>query len=454
MNLKQRFSIVFSCLFAAVLAIVLLTVYYLFSDFRREEFVDRLAEKAETTARLLLDVREVTPAEQKKVDQNSITRLYREKTEVYDGNRKLIYSSSDHSDVRWSNVDLAELKREGRVFRNVREFDVLGIYYPSNSKDYYVLISARDTYGNRKLVYLKYLLLGAFASGILLVGLLSFSVSKKSLEPLDVFRQQIQEIAENELTIRLPKARREDEINALANSFNQMMDRIDQAYARQRDFTSNASHELRTPVARIAAQTENMLQSSRLDDVTRAYMVSVAEDAFKLSEIISSLIAFAEVNNRRNSLMFSLVRLDEVLFGAAAELSTSYPDLKLKFDIENNTAKETDIELKADEVLLKIVMVNLIKNAFLYSDNGVVDCCIRQKLNSIQVIVTNTGPVPNVIDTEMLFSAFYRGNNTQNRSGSGIGLSIVKRVIEYHQANIAFHIVDANTNQVIVTFPL
>ncbi len=454
MNLKQRFSIVFSCLFSAVLAVVLLTVYYLFSDFRQEEFVDRLAEKAETTARLLLDVREVTPDQQKKVDQNSITRLYREKTQVFDERMKLIYSSSDKADVHWSPAELSEIKKEGRVLRNVREFDVLGMYYPSDGKDYYVLISATDTYGNRKLVFLKYLLLGAFASGILLVGLLSFSVSKKSLEPLDVFRQQIQEIAENELTIRLPKARREDEINALANSFNQMMDRIDQAYARQRDFTSNASHELRTPVARIAAQTENMLHSSKLDEVTRAYMISVAEDAFKLSEIISSLIAFAEVNNRRNSLMFSLVRLDEVVFGAASELSATYPDLKLKFDIENNTGKETDIEVKADEVLLKIVMVNLIKNAFLYSDNGVVDCCIRQKTNSIQVIITNTGPVPNVIDTDLLFSAFYRGNNTQNRSGSGIGLSIVKRVIEYHQANIAFHIVDANTNQVIVTFPL
>jgi two-component system sensor histidine kinase ArlS len=454
MNLKQRFSIVFSCLFAAVLAIVLLTVYYLFSDFRREEFVDRLAEKAETTARLLLDVKEVTAAEQKKVDQNSITRLYREKTEVFDQNRKLIYSSSDHIDIDWSNADLAELKKDGRVFRNVREFDVVGIYYPSNGKDYYVLISARDTYGNRKLIYLKYLLLGAFASGILLVGLLSFSVSKKSLEPLDLFRQQIQEIAENELTIRLPKARREDEINALANSFNQMMDRIDQAYARQRDFTSNASHELRTPVARIAAQTENMLQSSHLDNHTRAYMVSIAEDAFKLSEIISSLIAFAEVNNRRNSLLFSIVRLDEVIFGAAAELSATYPELKLKFDIENITEKDTDIEIKADEVLLKIVMVNLLKNAFLYSDNGVVNCCIRQKFQSIQVIITNTGPVPSVVDTEKLFSAFYRGDNTGSRSGSGIGLSIVKRVVEYHQANIVFNIVDANTNQVVITFLL
>ncbi|UEG54100.1 HAMP domain-containing histidine kinase [Mucilaginibacter daejeonensis] len=454
MNLKQRFSLIFSCLFSVVLAVVMLVVYWLFADFRQEEFVDRLAEKAETTARILLDVKEVTPATQKMVDENSITRLYSEKVQVFDTNKKLIYRSADNADVRWTNAELDQVKKEGRVFKTYKEFEVLGVFYTSQKKDNYVLISATDTYGNRKLVYLKYLLLGAFITGTLLVWLLSFWLSKKSLEPLDIFRKQIQEIADNELTIRLPKAKREDEINALARSFNQMMDRIDQAYARQREFTANASHELRTPVARIALQTENMMQTADLDDATRAYLSSVADDAFKLSEIITSLISFAEVNNRRTMVDFKPLRLDEVVFGASAELSVLYPDLKLKFEIENTTTKETDIEISADEVLLKIVMLNLIKNAYLYSDNKVVECCIKQKEHTIDVIITNTGPVPQLADTAQLFNTFYRGTNTNSRSGTGIGLSIVKRVLDYHQANILFNIIDSNTNQVIVTFVL
>lgn len=454
MNLKQRFSLVFSSLFSVVLAAVLLTVYWLFANFRQEEFVDRLAEKAETTARILVDVKEVTPAVQKMVDENSINRLYKEKTQVFDEDKKLIYNSSDKADVSWTSAELEQIKSEGRVFKSSKEFEVLGLYYSSRKKDYYVLISATDTYGNRKLEYLKYLLLGAFITGTTLICLLSFSVSKKSLEPLDVFRRQIQEIADNELTIRLPKAKREDEINALANSFNQMMDRIDQAYARQRDFTANASHELRTPVARIALQVENMLQSEELEPDIKRYLTSVADDAFKLSEIITSLISFAEVNNRRNIITFALVRLDEIVFSASSELAALYTGFKLKFEIENVSSKETDIEIKADEVLLKIVMLNLLKNAFLYSDNHLVECCIKQQDYSIDVIITNTGPVPQVQDTTLLFNTFYRGSNTQSKSGSGIGLSIVKRVLDYHQATITFNILDQNTNQVIVTFLL
>lgn len=454
MNLKQRFSLVFSSLFSVILAAVMLTVYFLFADFRQEEFFDRLAEKAETTARLLVDVKEIDYNLQKTIDRNSVRKLYNEETAVFDEHKKLLYSSSDNFNLKWSSEQLDEVKREGRVYERNRQNEILGLYYSSEEKDYYVLISGTDTYGNRKLNYLKYLLIGAFVTGTSLVWLLSFSVSKKSLQPLDAFRKQIQEIADNELTIRLPKAKREDEINALANSFNQMMDRIDNAYSRQREFTSQASHELRTPVARIAAQVENLLQDDELDAAMRNHLASVAEDAFHLSEIISALISFAEVNNRRNAVLFKPVRLDELIFNAAADIAASNPNFRLKFEIENNSSNETDIEIQADEVLLKIALLNLLKNAFLYSDNQLVECCIKQKDNSIEIIVTNTGPVPQVADTAVLFGTFYRGSNTNQQQGSGIGLSIVKRILEYHQAAVSYHIIDQNTNQVIVTFLL
>ena len=454
MNLKQRFSLVFSSLFSVILAAVMLTVYFLFADFRQEEFFDRLAEKAETTARLFVDVKEIDYNLQKTIDRNSVRKLYNEQTLVFDENKKLIYSSNDNFNLKWTPQELDRVKNEGRVYERNSQNEILGLYYNSEEKDYYVLISGTDTYGNRKLNYLMYLLIGAFVTGTTLVWMLSFSVSKKSLKPLDAFRKQIQEIADNELTIRLPKAKREDEINALANSFNQMMDRIDNAYSRQREFTSQASHELRTPVARIAARVENMLQDDELDAEMRTYLASVAEDAFHLSEIISALISFAEVNNRRNAVLFKPVRLDELIFSAADEISAIDSNFKLKFEIENNSSNETDIEIKADEVLLKIALLNLLKNALLYSDNKLVECCIKQKDHNIEIAVTNTGPVPQVKNTDVLFSTFYRGSNTQNKSGSGIGLSIVKRILDYHQASVAYNIIDFNTNQVIVTFLL
>ncbi|HEY4323533.1 MAG TPA: ATP-binding protein [Mucilaginibacter sp.] len=453
MNIKQRFSFIFSSLFSILLATVTLTVYYLFADFRQDEFTARLAEKAQTTAKLLIQVEEIDYKMQKIIDKNSINKLYNENTQIYDESKKLIYSSSDTPIIKWTNAELEQIKRNQRVFKRTSHEVVLGLYDVIEKKGYYVLISAEENYEYNKLRYLKYLLIGAFITGTALVWILSFSLSKKALKPLDTFRRKIQEVTDSNLKIRLSKADRNDEINALASSFNQMMDRIDNAYNRQKEFTGNASHELRTPVARIAAQLENLIQRDDIDQAIKANLKSIFEDSFQLSEVISSLVALADINSREHHFSFVKLRLDEAIFNAAAELSKIYPDFKLKFEIENNTNKEVDLEISGDEVLLKIALLNLFKNAYLYSDNHLLECVIRQSNQNIELLLTNTGEIPEVDDTTALFTTFYRGSNAGRISGSGVGLSIVKRILDYYGANVVFNIIDKSTNQLIITFP-
>lgn len=454
MNLKQRFSFIFSCLFSIVLATVTLTVYYLFAGFRQEEFSARLAERAQTTAKLLIEVKEIDYNMQKLIDKNRINKLYNENTQVYDESKKLIYSSSDTPAIHWTNAELERIRSRKRVFKKNSHDIELGLYDVIGHKGYYVLISAEDNYDKNKLNYLKYLLLGAFIAGTAIVWILSFSLSKRALKPLDNFRKKIQEITDSNLKIRLSKEEKEDEINALAGSFNQMMDRIDNAYNRQREFTSNASHELRTPIARIAAQLENLTHKDGWDAATKMNLVSIFQDTFQLSEIVSSLVALADINSRENHFSFVKLRLDELVFCAAAEVSKVYPDFKLKFDIENISQKETDLEIQGDETLLKIALLNLFKNAYNYSDNHLLECVIRQNDQCIVLLLINTGETPEVEDPATLFTTFYRGSNAGNIPGSGIGLGIVKRIVDYHNALLKYTIVDKNTNQVCMTFLL
>lgn len=452
MNLKQRFSIIFSCLFSLLLGSVMIMVYYLFANFRKDEFAERLAEKAETTAKLLIVVKEIDYNMQKTIDRNSINRMYKENTEIFDEHRKLFYASNDSSLTKWLPSDFDRIEKNHRFYRKYGRFDIVGLFFTYENHFYYVFISAEDTFSNRRLAFLKYLLIVAFAVGTTLVWLLSFGLSRKSLKPLDDFRRQIQNITDNDLTIRLSTAKQQGEINALARSFNQMMDRIDYAYSSQREFTGNASHELRTPIARITAQLENLIHNPDLNAGIKSSLKSISEDTFQLSEIVSSLVALAYVNNHDGSMPFKNIRLDEMVFSAASELSAMYSDFRLKFEIENITKREIDLEISGDDTLLKIVLKNLFKNAYVYSNNHNVECIIRQKADCIELIITNTGEAPNVEDTAMLFTAFYRGSNTNKVPGSGIGLSIVRRVLQYHQATIDYQIVDSNTNLVLVTF--
>lgn len=452
MNLKQRFSFIFSCIFSLIVATVMCTIYFLFSNFRTTEFAARLGEKGENTARILLTVKEIDVNTQKILDKNSISRLYTENTEIFDEKDSLIYDTNHLIEIKWQPSDFEQVREKQRFFEKKGRYDVVGLAYHDGDKFYYVFISAEDTYGNRRLRYLSYLLLGAFLVSTAAVWLVSFTLSKRSLQPLDEFRNQIQDINDHSLTIRLPGEHKPDEINALARSFNQLMDRIDQAYNRQREFTGNASHELRTPVARIAAQLENIIHSDQVPAELKKQLSSMAEDIFQVSEIISSLVALADITRKEQASPFEKLRLDELVFAAAAASSGIYPDFRFKFDIENTSGRETDLEILADETLLKIVLQNLFKNAYLYSDNRLVECQIVQHPQNIELLITNTGEAPEVSDTAQLFQTFYRGSNTRNIHGSGIGLSIVKRVLDHHQANIRFDILDGRTNRVAVIF--
>ncbi|HWJ26959.1 MAG TPA: ATP-binding protein, partial [Flavisolibacter sp.] len=233
----------------------------------------------------------------------------------------------------------------------------------------------------------------------------------------------------------------------------QMMNRIDQAYQRQREFTGTASHELRTPLARIITQLENVLQTRKINPEVEAVLKSISEDIYQLSDIVSSLLLLSEMDNKGESKFFQSIRLDELLFLSASQLSKLYPDFKLYFEIENGTSRDLNLEILGDETLLKIALVNLLKNAYLYSDHQTVNCVLRQEEKFVELRITNQGAVPQIEDTDLLFQTFRRGTNVRQQVGSGVGLSIVRRILQYHDARVQYQIPDNRTNMLIVTFP-
>ncbi|WP_207531866.1 ATP-binding protein [Desertivirga arenae] len=452
MTLKLRFSLLFSLLFSILLATVMFTIYYLFSNFRQEEFRDRLAEKAETTVKLLIEVKEVDYQLMKIIDRNSINRLYNEKILVFNHHQELIYSSIDDAVINWTKEDLRSIKEKNTLFKRSKENDVLGIHFPLQDKDYYVLVSAEDKYGNNKLLYLRYLLIVASIVSVTSVWLLSFYLSKRSLAPLDRFRKDIQEITDKNLNKRLTEPVEDSEIKALSYSFNQMMDRINSAYQSQKAFTGNASHELRTPIAKILAQLENLAKRKETPDTIKNTLSSVIEDASQLSEIVTSLLLLSEINESGRP-TFEKVRLDEVLFASSAQVAKLHPDFRFQFDILSGVSPDLDLEVEADDILLQIAFSNLFRNAFTYSSNKIVKCSVDHKGDQLEVIITNTGPIPKIEDTSDLFNTFTRGSNSFEKSGSGIGLSIVKRILEYHSATIAYKTPSADQNMLIVGIP-
>jgi two-component system sensor histidine kinase ArlS len=179
MTLKTRISLFVSCLFTILFGLASTVIFVLYSNFRKEEFRDRLEIKALSNIKLLVNVKEVDDQLLKMIDQNSINKLYDEKTLVFDSHYKLIYSSIDDAKIDWSVNDLKYLKKHKTFFKQQGDYEVYGVFYDTKDKDFYALISATDNYGKRKLLFLRYTLIISYVFLLACAGLLPHLQSKK-----------------------------------------------------------------------------------------------------------------------------------------------------------------------------------------------------------------------------------------------------------------------------------
>ncbi|GEL11375.1 Signal transduction histidine kinase [Flavobacterium glycines] len=445
MTLKNRISLLVSLLFTILFALASTVIFILYSNFRKEEFRDRLEIKALSNIKLLVNVKEVDNKLLKMIDQNSINKLYNEKTLVFDSNFKLIYSSIDDAKINWSAEDLKYLKKHKTFFKQQGDYEVYGVFYDTNDKDFYALISATDNYGKRKLLFLRYTLIVSYLLFTCICWVLTSFMVKKAMNPLKLFHQKIKKINENNLDTRITSKSTRNEIDLIANEFNFMMDRIEISYQKQKEFTAHASHELRTPLSRITAQIENTIDDVTTSAKEKTFLKTILSDVNHLSELINSLLILSKIESK-NTENSEVHRMDEILFSAMKKLKKSFPDFVILFEMEESDNLDTALEIKGNKNLLEIALNNVLKNACLYSDNKQAQVKISTSGDNLIISISNTGNTLSENEQKKLFQAFMRGKNSKEISGFGLGLRIVNRILTLHKARIIYSIPKEKTN--------
>ncbi|WP_433811255.1 ATP-binding protein [Flavobacterium johnsoniae] len=446
MTLKNRISLLVSLLFTILFGLASTVIFVLYSNFRKEEFRERLEIKALSNIKLLVDVKEVDEQLLKMIDQNSINKLYDEKTLVFDSHFKLIYSSIDDAKINWSVEDLKYLKKHKTFFKQQGDYEVYGVFYDTKDKDFYALISATDDYGKRKLLFLRYTLVVSYIFFTCLCWVLTSFMVRKAMNPLGLFHQKIKNINENNLDTRIESKSNKDEIDLIANEFNFMMDRIEVSYQRQKEFTAHASHELRTPLSRITAQIENTIADSTTSLKGKNFLTAILSDVNHLTELISSLLILSKIDNNKNNEYNEIHRMDEILFSAIEDLKKSFPDFVILFEIEESENLDTALEIKGNKNLLEIAVINVLKNACVYSDNQQALVKISAPEDHLIISILNTGKTLSESEQKNLFEPFMRGENSKGTSGFGLGLRIVNRILKLHKFHITYTTPEDNVN--------
>ena len=440
MTIRRKLSFIISGLLTVLFLFASAIILYMDAEFREEEFKKRLEEKALTSVKLLIDVKEVDKTLLKIIDQNTVHKLFNEKTLIFDEHFRLIYSSLDDTQIKWRINDLYYLKRKGSFFRDDSNNELLGIYYKTKGKSYYVLISASDIYGKRQLEFLTILLIITFLIFTISGWILTIYMVKKGLKPLDDFHSNISKINESNLEQRLQiQQNSENEIDLIGNEFNLMLQRIEKAYQKQREFTAQASHELKTPIARIIAQLENI--TANVNDEQKTQILNVISNAVDLNELIQSLLLLTNLDNRPKFEQHQ-IRIDAIIDTTIEKVCKQYADFKIHYSIEPKEIIYELLSIKSDAKLLEIVFINLFKNAYLYSENKELSVHISEMNQKLIITLSNDGIVLSSAEQLHIFEPFVRGQNSGNNAGLGLGLRIIERILTHYHFQISYRIIN------------
>ena len=452
MSLKRKIALSLSIAFSLIFGIMMFVIYVSFNDFRRDEFKLRFQKRLVFTVNFIEKANDFEREAPLFFDENSDNVLLNENIIILNAEKGLVYSTLKDKKVTWYNNLLESLDKEKTIYNEHSEPEIYAALRNIKGENYYILTSAQDVTGESKLAFLGYTLIFSYIISVLLIWFFSYYLVSKFLQPLEVLKNQISDTSVHRLTTDIILKNSNDEIGVLAKSFNLMTSRLDDVFQSQKDFNSSAAHEMRTPLTRMAFQLENLIQLENHSPKTKTTLQQMLQDVYQLSDLTKSLLLLSKFDKEGISSVYEEVRIDEVVFDAFESVHRNFPDFKMDFQIDEESIDDSILTVKGVKSLLEITFINLFKNAALYSDNQEVDISIKETDFRITVNVFSIGSTIPVEEREKLFEAFMRGSNSQNKAGSGLGLRIVKRILEYLKVEISYTSLSDRENLFTVIF--
>ena len=274
------------------------------------------------------------------------------------------------------------------------------------------------------------LLLGGIPLLLLVVGSVSMRVVGRSLAPVEAIRDEVEKISSRDLHRRVPQPSGGDEISRLATTMNGMLARLENSQARQRRFVSDASHELRSPVATIRQHAEVALahpETSKLEELADIVLLENA----RLQSLVEDLLLLSHVDEGTLKLRTQAVDLDDLVFEEAKRLRAT-TELRVR------TSRVSAGRVSGDREQLNRLIRNLSNNAARHA-RGTVEFSLRDGDGAVVLTVDDDGRGVAPSERERVFERFVRLEEGRDREsgGTGLGLAIVAEIATAHEAGIA-----------------
>lgn len=280
-----------------------------------------------------------------------------------------------------------------------------------------------------------------------------YLLARKSLAPVTMMSVKARQISAETLDERIAIGDERDELGFLAATLNGLLERLQLAFESQRRFMTDASHELRTPVAIIQGEADVALtRSDRSADDYRESIEVVQRAARKLTRIVQNLFLLARSDAGHYPTSMSRFYLGELV----ADCIRGMRSVAQPRDIELTCSASDDVVIVADEELIHRLVLNLIENAVKFTPaGGRVHAEVRSSDGHCSIRVTDSGPGIPPEHQERIFERFFRGDRTgpENAAGAGLGLPIARWIAEVHDGNLRLEHSDASGSVFIADLP-
>lgn len=264
---------------------------------------------------------------------------------------------------------------------------------------------------------------------------IGYLLSKSMPSPIKELNKTTKLINENQLNTKIDTKNVDDELGELVENFNTMLERLNISFESQKHFVENASHELKTPLTIMKSNAESALLRQEISNSElKSSLKKVVKSADNMNLLVDNLLSLAQTGMKKIDLV--KISLDESIKSAIRQIDNLANDKEIKISYENHN----EFKILGSPTLLNKVWINLLENAIKYSDKGSeVLITTKEKEGSIFIDFIDQGKGIPKEKIKYIFDRFYRVDNSRSKTsgGNGIGLSIVKAVIELHGGSVS-----------------
>ncbi len=427
-------------------------IYVFQNEYSYVDFYKRLETRATIAARYNFKLDLVNAESFKTIREQHLEKLEREREYIIEINPNATPAQA----TRLYNLPpslIQSILREGKATAKKGNTLYAGVRVTGNEKNYVIIVSADNYYASHHLRFLRNIL----GLGVLFISLitasLSFYFSKYVFDPINQITNKVKQISTENIYLRLHEKEYSNEIATLASTFNDLLNRIETAFETQKNFISNASHELATPLTSIIGEAEVTLKKERHPADYEMALHNILAQAERLDQITKSLLFLAQIGFKGNQLVFEPIRIDEIVWETKEMIDRLNPKNAIAVDLSFLPEDPKKLRITGNRQLLHLALANLLNNACKYSHNKPVSFHIAATDHQVVLAIVDQGVGIPPEEIKFIFDPFFRASNAHVFEGYGIGLPLARNIVKLHNGSLAVSSVVGNGTSVQIKFP-